>query len=260
MTQAYKDWVAAGGNWTACKPARDLKALLIEMGVNKFSIGTIGDVEGHLKDATPEDHTPFSVDQDGMGRYYRKGYVMAIDVPHDPKRGIHCGEIAERIIADKPSWFKYLIWNGPKPAGYRDRRNAYKRLSRPGHDKHMHISFWAGSEEATVDWAGYVSPSVGAEKEIDPMAALTDTELKDLYKKVKDIHWTLTNGTPEHVRDKDTEARDKKQDDAIAKVNGDVAVLTTKVDQILGSVNILAGEYNSTHQDVEGKGATDGTA
>ncbi|MEV0289287.1 MULTISPECIES: peptidoglycan-binding domain-containing protein [unclassified Kribbella] len=125
-TKAYRDWVAAGKPWKKATPIAELEALARKHGVKV--LGTLGD-KGHLTDATPEDHTPFTIDA-WPGKL--PGYVVtAIDLQNAPGLGA-------RLLADakagKAPWVKYLNFGGKQFSARRDWRE------RSHSDQHLHVS------------------------------------------------------------------------------------------------------------------------
>lgn len=86
---------------------------------NKASDGWIGDA-AHAKEKS--EHNPNSA-----------GVVTALDITHDPKNGVHGGDIAEALNDDSRTW--YVIWNRKiwdvKWIPY---------WGRNPHDRHVHIS------------------------------------------------------------------------------------------------------------------------
>ena len=76
---------------------------------------------------------------------HNTGY--AVDITHDPKFGIDCAEVFERLQADKR--VKYLIFKGriwtPEQGNH-----AYTGSNK--HLKHLHISIKAGCGKDTSPW------------------------------------------------------------------------------------------------------------
>ena len=118
----------------AAKPwrvAKSLEVLRYQInaaypGRNKASDGTIGDA-AHSK--TKSEHNP---DADGV--------VRALDITHDPAKGVDCGRIVEALVASRDRRILYVIWNrricSSKVQPWKWR--AYSG-SNP-HDKHFHVS------------------------------------------------------------------------------------------------------------------------
>jgi hypothetical protein len=133
-TQAYYTWDNAGRPWRLAKPIAELAELAREHPEITL-VGTIGD-ESHLTDATPEDHTPFSIDEwpVEIGAYV----VCAIDFG-GPAEAI--GAMCQKALREKPGFLKYLIWRGPVgKTGLRDVRRNWAYQEGSGHTSHAHWS------------------------------------------------------------------------------------------------------------------------
>jgi hypothetical protein len=132
-TQAYYTWLNAGKPWRLARPIAEL-AELAKQHPEITLVGTIGDLS-HLTDATPEDHTPFSIDEwpESVGEYV----VCAVDFGGDPEA---IAEMCAKALRDKPGWLKYMIWNGPGAVGLRDVRYGWRQQSASGHTSHAHFS------------------------------------------------------------------------------------------------------------------------
>jgi len=113
------------------RPAKSLDVLRAQInaaypGRKKASDGTIGDA-AHA--ATKSEHNPDA-----------NGVVRALDITHDPDRGVDCGKIIDAIVASRDPRILYVIWNRRicssvvQPWKWR----AYGG-SNP-HDKHFHLS------------------------------------------------------------------------------------------------------------------------
>lgn len=99
---------------------------------SKASDGTIGDA-AHASRSS--DHNPWV--KDG-----KTGVVTALDITHDPARGVDAGRLAESLIASRDKRIKYVISNGriasgndgPQPWAWR------KYSGTNPHTLHVHVS------------------------------------------------------------------------------------------------------------------------
>lgn len=75
---------------------------------------------------------------------------LAVDLTHDPKNGIDCAVIFEKLKEDER--VKYLIFN--KKIWARDKARAGNRpyTGNNAHDKHLHISINPDSADDTSPW------------------------------------------------------------------------------------------------------------
>lgn len=116
--------------WRLAKSLEVLRRQINEKSPNrsKISDGTIGDP---AHSARTSDHNPNS-----------KGIVCALDITHDPSRGVDSEKLAQGLIQSRDPRIKYIISNGrivsgkdgPKPWVSR------KYTGKNPHDKHVHIS------------------------------------------------------------------------------------------------------------------------
>ncbi|MDP8929827.1 MAG: hypothetical protein M3O70_14965, partial [Actinomycetota bacterium] len=125
-TQAYRDWAKAGRPWKKAVPIAELETLARRHRI--AVLGTLGD-DSHLQDATPEDHTPFSIDAWPVSL---PGYVVtAIDLKNEQNLG-------SRLLSDgragRIPWLKYLNFNGR----HYDARHDWQ--PRSSADRHVHVS------------------------------------------------------------------------------------------------------------------------
>ncbi len=97
---------------------------------NKVSDGTIGDA-AHA--SRTSDHNP----------WYGPGIVTAIDLTHDPARGMDCHKLADALVRNRDRRVKYIIWNGRIWNPYGGWRGYYG--SNP-HNKHLHLSVVASAD------------------------------------------------------------------------------------------------------------------
>lgn len=114
--------------WRAAKSLEVLRYQINSAypGRNKASDGTIGDA-AHAK--SKSEHNPDA-----------NGVVRALDITHDPAKGVDCGRIIDAIVASRDRRVLYVIWNGRicssevQPWVWR----AYTGKNK--HDKHFHVS------------------------------------------------------------------------------------------------------------------------
>lgn len=98
---------------------------------SKASDGTIGDA-AHASRSS--DHNPWVRDNAGTP------VVTALDITHDPGRGLDAGVLADSLIASRDARIKYIIWNRriasavTSPWQWRPYRGTNP------HTKHVHIS------------------------------------------------------------------------------------------------------------------------
>lgn len=113
------------------RPAKSLEVLRYQInsaypGRNKASDGLIGDA-AHAK--SKSEHNPDA-----------NGVVRALDITHDPAKGVDCGRIIEAMVASRDPRILYVIWNRRicssevQPWVWR----AYSGKNK--HDKHFHVS------------------------------------------------------------------------------------------------------------------------
>lgn len=120
--------------------------------------GTIGD-EKHR--SRKSDHNPWLQ----RGRY---GVVTAVDIPHQPAKGLDCTSVAASLVKHRDRRVKYVIWNR--------RILSYKRISRtPGwawrpykgpnpHTHHLHLSvrpeYCDDTKPWQIDWSWTVGERI----------------------------------------------------------------------------------------------------
>ena len=107
---------------TAIKPLR-----------NKMSDGLLPSA-AHQKQSPNSDHNT--------------GY--AVDLTHDPKNGIDCAEIFEKLKED--ARVKYLIFQGKIWSKEKAKEGNRKYTGSNPHNKHLHISINDGSGNDTSSW------------------------------------------------------------------------------------------------------------
>jgi hypothetical protein len=75
---------------------------------------------------------------------------LAVDLTHDPKNGIDCDEIFEKLKGDKR--VKYLIFKGKIWSEERSEEGNRKYSGSNPHNKHLHISIVASRRNDTSPW------------------------------------------------------------------------------------------------------------
>lgn len=85
------------------RPAKSINALLAQVNAaapqrKRSQDGTIGDA-AHA--ARKSDHNPNA-----------QGVVCALDLTHDPGRGLDCEKLARQLVESRDPRIKYIIWRG----------------------------------------------------------------------------------------------------------------------------------------------------
>ena len=75
---------------------------------------------------------------------------LAVDLTHDPKNGIDCDEIFEKLKGDKR--VKYLIFKGKIWSEERSEEGNRKYSGSNPHNKHLHISIVASRRNDVSPW------------------------------------------------------------------------------------------------------------
>jgi hypothetical protein len=115
----------------------------------------------HFKQSPTSDHTT--------------GY--AVDLTHDPKHGIDCAEIFQKLKEDKR--VKYLIFKGKIWSRERADEGDRKYTGSNQHTRHLHISINDGMGKDTSPWFWWLNqPKVAAQL----LATLTPIPAKKAYK------------------------------------------------------------------------------
>jgi hypothetical protein len=115
----------------------------------------------HLKQSPTSDHNT--------------GY--AVDLTHDPKHGIDCAEIFQKLKEDKR--VKYLIFKGKIWSKERADEGDRKYTGSNQHTKHLHISINEGMGKDTSPWFWWLNqPKVVSQL----IATLTPIPAKKAYK------------------------------------------------------------------------------
>jgi len=166
VTQAYRDWVAAGEPWELARPVADFRAQLVAAGVPEELIGTIGRRETHLAVDWPRDHAPFSFT--GWPLPSPRWYVHALDLFHQPDLGVDLDVLVAYWLAEARAGrfphMKYLIWRGQ----IYDVRDDFVPQPAEGHYDHGHLSFRTDFTHSTLGSWRAVPP--GALSKGDDMA------------------------------------------------------------------------------------------
>jgi hypothetical protein len=98
---------------------------------SRISDGTWGDA-AHQAEGSNSDHNP-----------WYKGIVTAVDITHDPKRGMDCGELANGIVLSKDVRHKYIIWQMrifEFRTAFKDSNRWAPYNGRDPHTSHLHLS------------------------------------------------------------------------------------------------------------------------
>jgi hypothetical protein len=75
---------------------------------------------------------------------------LAVDLTHDPKNGIDCADIFEKLKDDKR--VKYLIFQGKIWSKEKAKQGARKYTGSNPHNKHLHISINPAMATDTTPW------------------------------------------------------------------------------------------------------------
>lgn len=75
---------------------------------------------------------------------------LAVDLTHDPKKGIDCAEIFEKLKEDKR--VSYLIFNGKIWSKEKAKQGNRKYTGSNPHNKHLHISIEPAMANDTSPW------------------------------------------------------------------------------------------------------------
>lgn len=100
---------------------------------SKISDGTIGDAAHSSRNS---DHNPWVRDGD-------KGVVTALDITHNPEKGVNIQALADALVASKDERIKYIICNGRIVSGTEQSQPAWVWRNYTGankHTRHVHIS------------------------------------------------------------------------------------------------------------------------
>ena len=79
---------------------------------------------------------------------------LAVDLTHDPKNGIDCEFLFEKLKEDKR--VDYLIHSGKIWSRERSQEGNRKYTGSNPHNKHLHISIRSSHANDTSDWFGFL--------------------------------------------------------------------------------------------------------
>ena len=102
---------------------------------------------------------------------------LAVDLTHDPKNGIDCADIFEKLKEDKR--VKYLIFKGQIWSKEKSKLGNRRYTGSNSHNKHLHISIESTMGTDTSPWFWWMNQP----KTINQIvAALSSTPAKKAYK------------------------------------------------------------------------------
>jgi len=102
---------------------------------------------------------------------------FAVDLTHDPKHGIDCFDIFEKLKEDKR--VKYLIFQGKIWSQEKSKQGNRKYTGSNPHNKHLHISINDGMGKDTSPWFWWLNqPKIVSQV----IAKVTPTPAKKAYK------------------------------------------------------------------------------
>ena len=102
---------------------------------------------------------------------------FAVDLTHDPKRGIDCAEIFQKLKEDKR--VKYLIFNGKIWSKERASEGDREYTGSNQHIKHLHVSINYGMGKDTSPWFWWLNQPKIVNQVI---AKMTSVPAKKAYK------------------------------------------------------------------------------
>jgi hypothetical protein len=79
---------------------------------------------------------------------------LAVDLTHDPKNGIDCDEIFDKLKED--ARVSYLIFKGKIWSRDRKAEGERKYTGSNPHNKHLHISIRSSHSNDTSNWFGWI--------------------------------------------------------------------------------------------------------
>jgi hypothetical protein len=79
---------------------------------------------------------------------------LAVDLTHDPKNGIDCDEIFDKLKED--ARISYLIFKGKIWSRDRKAEGERKYTGSNPHNKHLHISIRSSHSNDTSNWFGWI--------------------------------------------------------------------------------------------------------
>lgn len=105
---------------------------------------------------------------------HNTGY--AVDLTHDPKNGIDCVEIFEKLKVDKR--VKYLIFQGQIWAKDKAKQGNRKYIGSNQHNKHLHISINQGCGNDVNPWFSWLGKPNSIGKAIAVITPLSKKKIK----------------------------------------------------------------------------------
>jgi hypothetical protein len=102
---------------------------------------------------------------------------LAVDLTHDPKQGIDCAEIFQKLKEDKR--VKYLIFKGKIWSKERAKEGDRKYTGSNQHNSHLHISINDGMGKDTSPWFWWMNQPKTLNQVI---ASLSSIPAKKAYK------------------------------------------------------------------------------
>jgi hypothetical protein len=102
---------------------------------------------------------------------------LAVDLTHDPKRGIDCAEIFQKLKQDER--VKYLIFQGKIWSKERAKEGDRKYTGSNQHNSHLHISINDGMGKDTSPWFWWMNQPKTLNQVI---ASLSSMPAKKAYK------------------------------------------------------------------------------
>ncbi|HLL74829.1 MAG TPA: hypothetical protein VK421_06155 [Pyrinomonadaceae bacterium] len=124
--------------WQLAKSLETLRKQINDAFPNrsKASDGTVGDLRHQ---ASASDHNPNPA-----------GVVTAMDITHDPAKGVDCHKLAAALQASKDTRIKYLIFDGR--ITQKGNPQAWKKYTgKNAHKQHLHVS--VNSDPSLYDYA-----------------------------------------------------------------------------------------------------------
>lgn len=157
-------------NWRLAKSLTQLRKQINEAypGRSKVSDGTIGDA---AHSARTSDHNPDT-----------KNRVCAIDITHDPAKGVDGKELCKSLIAD--SRMKYVIFAGKI---FKARTGKWETYTGPNkHHKHVHLSVNQEGADDSRPWTLDVPKDKPAETKAEAREIAGDNAPEPVVEQPKD--------------------------------------------------------------------------
>lgn len=95
---------------------------------------------------------------------------LAVDLTHDPKRGIDCVEIFEKLKEDKR--VNYLIFQGKIWSKERAKEGNRKYVGSNPHNKHLHCSIFPDSANDTSPWFPWMKQPKAVKKAVASLSRI----------------------------------------------------------------------------------------